>query len=117
MPPALAAPAVDEQVAHRKLQLIVALLDSPVEGERHAALAAASRLLAKSGRRWVDLFPTPPPTGAHVRRADDLLLLDELLTDFERNFARSIRSFRRLSPRQALLLDDIERAVADRRAA
>lgn len=112
----MAAPAADERVAHRKLQLVGGLLDSPVEGERLAALAAVNRLLAKSGRRWADLFPSPPPTGAHVRRADDLLLLDELLTPFERDFARSIRSFRRLSPKQARLLDDIEQAVADRRS-
>ena len=112
----MAAPAVDERVA-QKLHLVVALLDSPVEGERHAALAAASRLLAKSGRRWADLFPPSQPTGDHVRRADDLLLLDELLTIYERDFARSIRSFRRLSPKQAQLLEEIERAVADRRSA
>lgn len=112
----MAAPAVDAQVA-QKLQLVVALLDSPVEGERLAALAAASRLLAKSGRRWADLFPTPPPTGDHVRRADDLLQLDELLTDFERNFAVGIRSYRRLSAKQSRLLAEIERAVVDRRAA
>lgn len=112
----MAAPAVDEQVAH-KLQLVVALLDSPVEGERHAALAAASRLLAKSGHRWSDLFPTPPPPGDHVRRADELLQLDALLTDFERNFAVGIRGFRRLSAKQAQLLAEIERAVADRRSA
>ena len=112
----MAAPAVDAQVA-QKLQLVVALLDSPVEGERLAALAAASRLLAKSGRRWADLFPPPPPTGDHVRRADALLQLDELLTDFERNFAVGIRSYRRLSAKQSRLLAEIERAVVDRRAA
>jgi hypothetical protein len=67
----LAARAVDEQVAH-KLQLVVALLDSPVEGERHAALAAGSRLLAERGHRRGDLL--------------------------------------------TMLLDDIEQAVADRRA-
>lgn len=113
----MAARADDGQVAQEKLQLVVALLDSPVEGERHAALAAGSRLLAKSGRRWADLFPRPPPPGDHVHRAGALLLLDELLTAYERDFARSIRSFRRLSPKQAQLLEDIERAVADRRAA
>lgn len=113
----MAARADDGQVAQEKLQLVVALLDSPVEGERHAALAAASRLLARSGRRWADLFPTPPPTDSHVRRAGALLQLKELLTHFERDFARSIRSFRRLSPKQAQLLDEIERAVADRRSA
>ena len=67
----MAARAVDEQVAH-KLQLVVALLDSPVEGERHAALAAGARLLAKCGHRRGDLL--------------------------------------------TMLLDDIEQAVADRRA-
>lgn len=114
----MAAPAVDEQVAHRKLQLVVKLLDSPVEGERHAALAAASRLLAKSGRRWGDLFPPPPPTSDHARRADDLLQLPaDLLTVFERQFAVGIRSYRRLSAKQARLLEEIERAVADRRSA
>ena len=112
----MAAPAVDVQVAHRKLQLVVKLLDSPVEGERHAALAAASRLLAKSGRRWSDLFPPMPPTDDHRRRADDLLVIDEL-TDFERQFAIGIRGFRKLSPKQARLLEEIERAVADRRSA
>jgi hypothetical protein len=112
----LAARAVDEQVAH-KLQLVVALLDSPVEGERHAALAAGARLLAKCGHRWGDLLTIPPPSGDHVRRADDLLLHAELLmTPFERNFAIGIRSYRRLSPKQSRLLDDIEQAVADRRA-
>ena len=112
----MAAPAADEQGAPT-LQLVVALLDSPVEGERLAALAAASRLLAKSGRRWADLFPPTPPTSDHVRRADDLLQLDELLTDYERQFAIGIRGFRKPSPKQARLLEEIERAVADRRSA
>lgn len=38
-----------------RLNKLTALLDSPVEGERWAALEAVNRLLKASGLRWVDL--------------------------------------------------------------
>lgn len=86
----------------QRLSRVLALLDSPVEGERHAALAAATRVLASRGIAWrelldVDDTPDVDEARALLRR---LLQRIDALDDWQRRFVLDVARFPRLSPRQ-----------------
>lgn len=86
----------------QRLSRVLALLDSPVEGERHAALAAATRVLASKGIAWrelLDVDDTPDPDEARALLSRLLQRLDAL-DDWQRRFVVDVARFSRLSPRQ-----------------
>ena len=117
---------VHGQLDRRRLALVVALFESPHDGERLAALEAAGRLLAAGKVSWRDLIdraakPTTTadddedlgePIGPHKVVAADLLRrFSGRLTPGERTFLGGLRAFRKLSAKQRGVLDNIRRKV------
>jgi len=86
----------------QRLSRVLALLDSPVEGERHAALAAATRVLASRGIAWRELLDVDDTPDFDEARALLRRLLQRLdaLDDWQRRFVLDVARFPRLSPRQ-----------------
>jgi len=84
----------------QRLSRVLALLDSPVEGERHAALAAATRVLASRGIAWRELLDVDDTPDVDEARA----LLRRLL---QRIDALDVARFPRLSPRQRAKLAEL----------
>ena len=115
---------VHARLDRRRLALVVALFESPHDGERIAALEAAGRLLAAGRVSWRDLIdraekPTTTddddedlgePIGPHKVVAADLLRrFSGRLTPWERTFLRGLRAFSKLSAKQRGVLDNIRR--------
>lgn len=113
----------------RRLRHVVALFDSPQDGEKLAALAAAGRLLAAANTSWPELIEglaPPAPDFKTCEQAespsasrDHHAIIAELargelepLTAWELDFISSARAFRRLSPKQWGILDQIVAKVA-----
>jgi hypothetical protein len=118
-----------------RLGRVVALFDSPAEGERTAALEAANRLLQAAGVRWRDLVgangldlddddaaeifrraraSTPADDDGEDHRALCARLLREgraALTRWEADFLRGMIGFARVSAAQQKHLDEIGRKV------
>lgn len=86
----------------QRLARVLALLDSPVEGERHAALAAASRVLAARGIAWRELLDVDDVPDADEARVLLRRLLQRLdaLDAWQRRFVVDVARAARLSPRQ-----------------
>jgi hypothetical protein len=116
--------------ARDDLQKILGLLDSNFEGERLAAVAAASRLLGRHGLKWCEVLqslsvtvvrqqadPTrePPrpdrsdPFAGHGWRglADRCGEYPHYLDAWESEFIGGLQRFPRLSPKQATKLGQI----------
>lgn len=107
----------------RRLAQLVALFDSPAEGERHAALAAASRLLGRCGLAWRDVghdvagviaasSPDLPPHAVEARRLLAAGLSRGRLTPWEAEFLRGIVGFRQLTVKQKAALQRLAAKVA-----
>ena len=100
-----------------RLAKLVALLDSPVEGERIAALGAVNRQLEAMGLRWRDMATELPGSAAaapldHVALAAGLVRDGRgLLTRWETEFLVGIAGSAVLSAKQAVILDGIKRKV------
>jgi hypothetical protein len=109
----------------QRLSKLLGMLDSPFEGERQAAVAAASRLLEMRGMRWCEVLtrvaPRPPqrqPRPGHWRSACMRLLERRWdLRPWELSFVQSISHADLLTPKQHKCLREIERRLANRRAA
>jgi len=96
-----------------RLARVLALLDSSVEGERHAALAAATRILASKGIAWrelLDVDDTPDVDEARVLLRRLLQRLDAL-DAWQRRFVVDVARFTRLSPRQRAKVAEIAARV------
>jgi hypothetical protein len=108
----------------KRLIKILGLLGSTHAGERAAASLKATELLRSINLTWADVInpkPHKPPlpyTAPSGLRTDlDFLHANlDLLTDSERKFVFSLGRFRRLSPKQGAVVDQIVRKV-QRRAA
>lgn len=105
----------------RRFAQLVALLDSHAEGEAHAALAAANRMLGRCGMAWRDiaepmgtiLAAASPEMPAHALEAQRILALGlGQLTAWEAAFLRGIVGFRRLTAKQRTTLDELAAKVA-----
>lgn len=101
--------------ARRRIISTAALLTSPVDGERLAASRGLERLLAGHGLGIVDVLkaaleqspaPVRPISTTHHAMAQ-MCLAQGCLTDWERQFLRSILWRTRLSPKQSKTLDRI----------
>lgn len=98
-----------EDADRQRLARVLALLDSPVEGERHAALNAATRILTTRGIAWrelldVDDVPDPDEARGLLRR---LLQRLDALDDWQRRFVLDVSRFSRLSPRQRAKVQEL----------
>ena len=92
-------------------------------GEREAALNGAMRILHALNLDWNDVLiqsvsaPRPFSEDDHEEESDDLAVctraIDELTT-WEQHFIRSLRRFRRLSPKQREILAGIAAKVRAR---
>ena len=105
-----------------KLVKILDLTSSDVEGEALAALSAARRLLTANGLTWTDVICAPPPSpaeepddtdepadegaGASIPDAIDYCLSHgaQVLTDWERQFLLSLRTYKTISDKQHTIL-------------
>lgn len=114
--------ALDPAVAS-KLTKVCGLLGSDHDGERAAAAWQATRLLRQAGLTWADLFaPVPPPRtraaapvrAPHAARVQWALGFQDRLTPWESGFLRDISRRRRLSARQAAMLETIVRELEER---
>jgi hypothetical protein len=91
-------------------------------GERDAAISAANRLLRQYSLTWRDVLLRnfSPERSYEPNWCDDIAhcirQLDKL-TEWERQFIVSLRSFRRLSAKQTAVLRDIASKVRARAAA
>ena len=95
-----------------KLVKVLALLDSPREGERDAAALAAARLVQAAGLSWAQILAAPPvkreplfstwrATCAELaRRPGDL-------RPWERKFIADLPAFPRISTKQRYILGEI----------
>jgi hypothetical protein len=98
----------------------IALLDSPVEAERVAALEAVNRQLAVMGLRWRDIADELPVAradrGTHIARAA-ALVKGGGLSAWETKFCLSLEGFASPTQRQLDKFADIENAVRVRQRA
>lgn len=106
----------------RRLALVVARFKSPFDGERLAAIEAATRLLNAGGATWADLIDGPKqahtdigegraPSYYQQLAADLAREAGDVLTEWERRFLDGCATFRALSPKQVETLADIRRKV------
>jgi hypothetical protein len=111
-----------------RLAKMLALLDSPFDGERLAAVASATKLLERRGVRWCQILdhmcqPPPRPPQRQPRpvhwRLTCLRLLERVhdLKPWEANFVRDIVRGNTLTTRQHSCLREMERRVAGSAAA
>ena len=117
--------------ARRRLLGRLALLSSPVPGERDAAALAAARIVAEHDLRWADLIreadaPAPllhyaqEPVGWRAEAAALLRQHHGLFNHVEYDFLHNITTCARISPKQAAwlrrLAEKARRAGAGRAA-
>lgn len=119
----------DARLDRGRFGRVLALFDSATEGERHAALEAANRLLTAAGLRWRDLLGdngldlddtddaadrfrrarAAPPAAEDHRALCARLLRDAApaLTAWEAGFLRGMIGFGKVSAAQRRHLDEI----------
>jgi len=107
--------------ARARLVKSLALLSSPVDGEKLAAASAACRILAAAGLTWAELvrpaevrreplYRTWRATcGELAKRPGDLL-------PWERKFVADLPNFPRISTKQRYVLNEIAQRVLGRTA-
>jgi hypothetical protein len=100
-----------------QLQKIVARFESEHQGEREAAILAATRILDQHGLRWCEVF-TPPESpkretqsGGWGATCHRLLEERSCLTRWEIGFISELRRFPRISDRQREILSGISYRV------
>ena len=122
---------VNAQLDRRRLCLVLDRLESPHDGEKLAAIAAAGRILRAGGSTWRDLLTGlegddhastsrvddvddgEPVAAQHHQDAAELLRhAGDELTAWERSFLRGCIGFPRLSEKQRRTLAEIRRKVA-----
>jgi hypothetical protein len=105
--------------AKDRLRLVktMALTDSPVAGEKLAALAAANRILAAAGLTWEALLQPPPvvrESQSSIWRQTCRDLLEHhsgSLRPWELGFVRGLPAFPRISTKQRYVLGEIVERV------
>lgn len=116
----------------RRLGLVLDRLESPFDGEKLAAIAAAGRILRAGGSTWRDLLAGldgndhasttqrvdddvddgEPVAAPHFHQVRELMLEGRyVLTSWERQFLTGLLAFRSLSEKQRRTLDEIGRKV------
>jgi hypothetical protein len=114
----------------RRLGLVLDRLESPHDGEKLAAIAAAGRILRAGGSTWRDLLAGlngndhastsrvddvdegEPVEAPHFHQVRELMLEGRyVLTRWERDFLTCLLAFRTLSEKQRRTLDEIGRKV------
>lgn len=111
--------ALDPGLASR-LAKVCGLLGSDHDGERAAAAWQATKLLRNAGLTWSDVIgpalsaPQPSPSCAppssrpYAAKVAWALRYAAWLTEWEHNFLRDVARRRRLSPKQAAVLEKID---------
>jgi hypothetical protein len=107
-----------------RLAKLCGMFGSDHAGERAAAAAKADALLRHLGVTWHELIaPThrpliAPPTRPASVAAKIALLRQRagLLNRWERDFLASLNGFRRLSPKQCAIVDDLFERISERAA-
>jgi len=99
-----------------RIARVLGMLGSAHDGEVIAAARQAERLRAAAGLTWADIviarLPAPQRQNVGTVDAVDLVLAhQDILTEWERNFVRSIRSARRLSDKQKQVLQRLVEKV------
>jgi hypothetical protein len=112
-----ALPAADRS----RLVKVLALLDSPREGERDAAALAAARLLKAAGVSWAQILaPAPvkrePLFSTWRTTCAELAQRPGDLRAWERKFVADLPGFPRISTRQRYVLKEIADRVLRRDA-
>jgi len=97
----------------------VALFNSPVDGERLAALAAADRILAAAGLTWADLVKQreakrEPLFSTWRTTCAELLKRPGDLRAWEKKFVADLPAFPRISTKQRYCLATIADRVLKR---
>src|SRR4029077_2706110 len=110
------------ELDYSRLAKLLALLDSPVEGERIAALEACNRHLEAAGLRWRDIAAELPGSaeaqGDHAKGAAEVMRDGaDVLTRWEVEFLIGITACEKLSARQRQILDRLNAKVNLARAA
>lgn len=110
--------------ARADLQKILGLLESNLEGERDAAVRAATRLLERHGLRWCEILsalPAPvkrePQFSTWRATCAELAKRPGYLRSWERKFIGDLLNFPRISTKQRYILDEIAERVLRERAA
>jgi hypothetical protein len=104
-----------------KLAKVLALLDSPREGERDAAALAAARLVKTAGLSWAQILAAPPVKrepgyGTWRTTCTELQKRPGDLRPWERKFVADLPAFPRISSKQRYILDEIRDRVLKRDA-
>lgn len=114
----------------RRLGLVLDRLESPHDGEKLAAIAAAGRILRAGGSTWRDLLTGlggddhastsrvddvdegEPVAAPHTDTVKALARAGaEILTPWERDFLRGLLTFRTLSEKQRRTLAEVRAKV------
>jgi hypothetical protein len=113
---ALAAPD------RERLMKLCGLFASSFAGERDAAVLAAMRFLRERNLTWHDVIapenlPSASSEPSWRENVAQCIRAFDTLTEWEKNFIVSLRSFRRLSAKQIGVLRDIASKARARAAA
>lgn len=112
-----------------RLALVIAMFDSPSEGERSAAFARADAIIRKAGALWADVLPglyavgggamqLSGVDGGHVDRCREMLRHSrDLLTDWEHGFLMNVIGRARLTGPQFRRLEELMTEIKVRRSA
>lgn len=125
-----AQPVATAAVCSRLVKML-ALLASPVPGERDAAACAAVRLLEQHKLSWADVVgPARLVSRASTPRASqaghehdwhgtlrECLACIDLVTEWERGFLETLAARCTISPRQLVVLGQIARTLRSARGA
>jgi len=101
-----------------RLVKLLGMLGSAHDGEVAAAGRAADRLVREAGLRWPDIIPAANRDAPDIASAISIAIrFENLLTDWESQFVRSLRRQRRpASDKQrailAEIIDKVKRAEA-----
>jgi hypothetical protein len=105
-----------------KLGKLLALIDSDKEGERDAAIRAATRLLERHRLKWCEILSLPPlpkrePLFSTWRATcAELQKRPHDLRPWERSFVADLPAFPRISTKQRYVLNEIATRVFARAA-
>jgi hypothetical protein len=96
-----------------KLGKVLALLDNTSEGERDAAIRAATKILERHGLRWSEVLNLQPPPKREPLLATWRTTCHRLqerpgyLRPWERKFVGDLPHFQRISTKQRYVLKEI----------
>jgi hypothetical protein len=106
--------------ARQDLQKILGLLASDHDGERDAAVRAATRLLERHGLKWCEILSLPQPPKREPLFSTWRVTCQKLmqrhgdLRPWERKFVADLPAFPRISTKQRYVLAEIADRVLGR---